>query len=95
MKWRAIFETASYKALFGAPDEKTWTYLLPGNADLVVNRAMSKSYVAIRSDEEKKAIEKDIREYIAEGKGMVKSEEVGGDFVYPYKTYLVIAQRKN
>lgn len=95
MEWRKIFETPNYKALFSIPDEKTWINQLPATADLVISRALSKSYIAVRPEEDKKAIERDIRTYLTEGHDMVKSAEVGGDFVYPYKTYVVLAKKSH
>jgi hypothetical protein len=94
MKWRAIYQTPNYKALFNTPDEQTWANELPATADIVVNRALSKSYITILPDQEKEVIERDIRRYIAEGKGLTKSAEIGGDFVYPYKTWVVVAQKQ-
>ncbi|TFK29976.1 methyltransferase type 11 [Coprinopsis marcescibilis] len=52
--WRQVFDTASYKAGFQTPVEKTWSYHIPGTEEATVQRASSKSYIAVtyaRTDE--------------------------------------------
>ncbi|KAJ7285789.1 S-adenosyl-L-methionine-dependent methyltransferase [Mycena rebaudengoi] len=70
------------------------TRALPANNDIVVDRACSKSYVAVLSEEEKEKVKDDLRAIIERGEEKVWINESEGTFEYPYKTYAVIAHKK-
>ncbi|KAH9842602.1 S-adenosyl-L-methionine-dependent methyltransferase [Rhodofomes roseus] len=92
--WRALFSTPSYQSLFQPPEEKTWTYALPGTRDIVVNRALSKSYVAVLPPDEKEKVVQDIDEILRKGEGRKWTDESQGIFEYPYGTLVVILRKK-
>jgi len=92
--WRQLFDTASYNKHFQAPEEEVWSYNLPGSLDIVTNRALSKSYIAMQPDDVKTDIRADIKDIIQRGDGLKWSNEAQGIFEYPYKTYVVIARKK-
>ncbi|KAF9053225.1 S-adenosyl-L-methionine-dependent methyltransferase [Panaeolus papilionaceus] len=93
MYWRATFSTPSYQSLFCPPVESTWTYTLHGTKESVVDRASSKSYIAVLEKEEKEKVQERIRQIIDEAdKTWVDKEK--GVFEYPYKCWVVVAQKK-
>jgi len=92
--WRQTWDTPSYKKFFQPPEEKEWVYQLPGSLDIATNRAHSKSYVAVLSDEEKELLADDIKEIIERGEDMVWVDKKQGIFEFPYRTYVVIAHKK-
>ncbi|TFY63469.1 hypothetical protein EVJ58_g3245 [Rhodofomes roseus] len=81
-------------SLFQPPEEKTWTYALPGTRDIVVNRALSKSYVAVLPPDEKEKVVQDIDEILRKGEGRKWTDESQGIFEYPYGTLVVILRKK-
>lgn len=91
--WRQTFDTPSYKKLFQPPEESQWEYTLPGTLDIVTDRALSKSYIAILSEDEKTTIKADIKSIVERGDGMVWKDEREGVFEYPYKTYVVLSKK--
>lgn len=91
--WRQIFDTPSYKKFFVSPLEKDWSYTLPGTIDIVLDRASSKSYVAILPEDEKTKVREDVRTIVERGEDKVWTDEAQGVFEYPYKTYVVIAHK--
>ena len=92
--WRATFDTPSYKHFFEAPGESTWSYNLLGSESIVIDRACSKSYIAVLADDKKSQVVEDVKSIIKKGDGLVWSNEEKGEFNYPYKTYVVIARKK-
>lgn len=94
MYWRQTFDTPSYKKEFNPPEEKTWNYKLHANKEIVVDRASSKSYVAILPDDQKAKVQQDIREVVDQGHDKVWVDEAQGLFEYPYKTWVVIARKR-
>jgi len=92
--WRATFSTPSYEKFFQPPDEQTWKYALPGTRDIVVNRALSKSYIAVLPPDEKEQVVQDIDKIIQRKDGMRWMDEEKGIFEYPYGTLVVICRRK-
>lgn len=92
--WRQAFDTDAYKKGFQPPQELVWPRALPANNDIVVDRACSKSYVAVLSEEEKEKVKHDLRAIIERGEEKVWINESEGTFEYPYKTYAVIAHKK-
>ncbi|KAJ7709859.1 S-adenosyl-L-methionine-dependent methyltransferase [Mycena rosella] len=92
--WRQAFDTAAYQKLFDPPQEKTWSSLRPATLDIVVDRACSKSYMAILSAEETDKVKQDLAAIVERGEDKVWIDEKEGLFEYPYKTDLVICRRK-
>jgi hypothetical protein len=74
--------------------EKIWRYTLETTLESTVDRACSKSYIAILPDDEKAAVRKDVAAIVTEGEDKVWIDEQKGTFEYPYKGYVVIAQKK-
>ncbi|KAF7289941.1 S-adenosyl-L-methionine-dependent methyltransferase [Mycena indigotica] len=92
--WRRVFQTEGYRASFEPPQEKTWSYALQATKDTVLDRAFSKSYMTLLSDEKKAQTRADLSAVIDKGKGRVWVNEDEGIFEYPYKTDVVIARRR-
>ena len=59
----------------------------------MTDRALSKSYITILSEEEKTSVKVDIKGIVERGDGMVWKDEKEGVFEYPYKTYVVLSKR--
>ncbi|KAH9901007.1 S-adenosyl-L-methionine-dependent methyltransferase [Cubamyces lactineus] len=92
--WRAAFSTPSYLANFEPQEENVWDYVLHGTRDIVVNRACSKSYIAVLSPEDKQKVIDDIDAILQRKEGLVWIDEAQGLFEYPYQTFLVVARKK-
>ncbi|CDO69549.1 hypothetical protein BN946_scf184785.g54 [Trametes cinnabarina] len=92
--WRATFDTPSYQANFEPPEENVWDYVLYGSRDIVVNRACSKSYIAVLGPEEKQKVIDDIDAILQRKDGLKWIDQEKGIFEYPYQTFLVIARKK-
>ena len=92
--WRQTFETASYKQSFLPHVEKIWPYTLETTLENAADRACSKSYIAILPDDAKSEVRKDVAAIISRGEDKVWIDEQKGTFEYPYKCYVVIAQKK-
>ncbi|KAG7092504.1 hypothetical protein E1B28_008855 [Marasmius oreades] len=92
--WRKAFDTASYQRHFEAPEEKTWKYSLPTTVELVLDRACSKSYIAVLSEEEKAKLIQDLRNILEEGRGKKWMDKDKMLFEYPYSTLVVISRKK-
>jgi len=92
--WRALFGTASFQKHFQPPEEKVWSYQLPGTLDIVTNRVFSKSFIAVEPDDVKAQIKEDVRGIVERGAGRKWIDESQGIFEYPYKTYVVILRQK-
>ena len=94
MYWRQTFDTQSYQREFNPPEENTWTYKLQADKEIVVDRASSKSYVAVLPDDKKAEVQEEIRKIVDQGLDRVWIDETQGLFEYPYKTWAVIAHKK-
>ncbi|KAF7976706.1 hypothetical protein HWV62_5869 [Athelia sp. TMB] len=95
--WRALFDQPAYRARFGEHREETWAYTLPGTLEIVTERAHSKSYISILSEEERAKVDREIEKIVARGEGMTWADEekkARGEFEYPYKTTVVICEKK-
>jgi len=92
--WRQTWDTPSYKANFDPPKENEWAYNLSSTLDVVTNRAHSKSYIAVLSENEKASVAADIEDIVQRGDDKVWIDESKGVFEYPYKTYVVISHKK-
>ncbi|KAF8636552.1 hypothetical protein AX17_003364 [Amanita inopinata Kibby_2008] len=60
MRWRQTFEMCSYWNYFEQPVERIWSTAFPATLDIAVDRACSKSYIAVLSDEEKEKSRKNV-----------------------------------
>lgn len=94
MLWRQVFDTPSYQKAFGPPQEKTWDYVLPATKETVIDRAFSKSYIAILPENEKARLQIELRKII-DLADKVWINEQDGIFEYPYTTWVVIAQKQH
>ncbi|TFK42543.1 S-adenosyl-L-methionine-dependent methyltransferase [Crucibulum laeve] len=92
--WRQAFDTTSYQKYFEPPQEEVWTYTLHGSTDIVLDRANSKSYIALLPAEEKAKVREQLKAVLEEGEGRVWIDESKGTFEYPYKTFVVAARKK-
>lgn len=92
--WRATFDTPAYQQYFQTPEERSWEFNLIGTRDIVVNRACSKSYIAVLGPKEKAKVVEDIDAILKKKDGLKWTDEADGVFEYPYKTLVVIAKRK-
>ena len=92
--WRATFSTPSYNKFFSPPEEKRWTYALHGSRDIVTNRALSKSYIAVLPPDEKAQVVQDIEKILEKGDDLKWIDKEKGIFEYPYGTLVVICKRK-
>ncbi|KAH9484251.1 putative methyltransferase-like C25B8.10 [Psilocybe cubensis] len=93
-KWRATFDTPSYQKAFEPPREKQWTYILQGTKEGVVDRASSKSYIAVLPDTKKKEVQEEIRKIVDADSEKRWIDEPKGIFEYPYKCWVVLAHKK-
>ena len=73
--WRATFDTPSYQKFFQPPEERTFEFNLVGTRDIVVNRACSKSYIAVLPSDEKAKVIQDIDAILDRKDGLVWSDE--------------------
>ncbi|KIL69790.1 hypothetical protein M378DRAFT_68458, partial [Amanita muscaria Koide BX008] len=94
MKWRQTFKTVSYSQFFDSPEETTWPVVFPATRSTVIDRACSKSYIAVLDEQEKERVKRDVEEIVERGEDKVWIDEHAGVFEYPYKTWLVIASKK-
>ncbi|ESK94566.1 methyltransferase type 11 [Moniliophthora roreri MCA 2997] len=92
--WRKAFDTSSYQAAFNPPEEKTWTYEIPATVDLTVDRACSKSYIAVLPEAEKSSVIEDTQGILERGEGKEWIDEAQGVFKYPYRTLVIISRKK-
>ncbi|KAJ7449853.1 S-adenosyl-L-methionine-dependent methyltransferase [Mycena latifolia] len=92
--WRQAFDTAAYQKAFEPPQTEAWNAPLPATLDIVVDRACSKSYMAILSAEETAKVRQDLAAIVERGEDKVWINESEGTFEYPYKTDVVICRRK-
>ncbi|KAG6907357.1 hypothetical protein DXG01_009241 [Tephrocybe rancida] len=92
--WRQVFDTASYRKFFQAPEEKAWPYALPTTVDITVDRASSKSYIAVLSASDKAEVQSDVRKIAENGEGRVWIDEDKKIFEYPYQVFIVVAHKK-
>ena len=94
-RWKSIFTTPTYAELFEPPIEKEgWPFALPTTQELAIQRAMSKSPLAVQSDEGKKKAEEVLKEILQRGEGLKWIDQEAGVFEYPYTTEVVIVKQK-
>lgn len=66
---------------------------MTATTELVVDRASSKSYIAVLPEDIKKQVQQDVRNIVEKGEGKVWVEEEKDVFEYPYETWLVLSHR--
>ncbi|KAI0341583.1 S-adenosyl-L-methionine-dependent methyltransferase [Trametopsis cervina] len=93
-RWRATFSTAGYTENFEREEETQFAYKLLGTEKIVVDRALSKSYIAILPEDEKSRVVEAVKGIVAKGDGKVWTDETKGEFEYPYKTWVIVAKKK-
>jgi hypothetical protein len=94
MKWRQAFDTISYQRSFHPPDETIWTVVFPATTQIAVDRACSKSYIALLEEDDKAKVKQDVQEIVERGDDKNWIDESQGLFEYPYKTWLVTARKR-
>jgi hypothetical protein len=92
--WRALFGTLSFQNFFHPHKERSWCYPLVSSLDIVIDRAMSKSYIAVQSEDIKATIKAGVTEIVDRGDGKQWIDADKGLFEYPYTTLVVVFQRK-
>ncbi|KAH8107106.1 S-adenosyl-L-methionine-dependent methyltransferase [Cristinia sonorae] len=93
--WRATFSTPGFTSNFESPpSENRWKWNLTATRDLVIDRALSKSYVAILPPDEKEQVKKDIGVIVDRGDGLTWVDKDKGTFEYPYYTMVVAWKKK-
>lgn len=91
--WRATFSTKSYSTLFEKEEELVWSYALPTTAEGVLDRVLSKSYVATLPKDQQNQLVKAIKR-IWDEEPRAWINEADGVFEYPYKTTLIVMKKK-
>jgi len=94
MRWKKTFDTEAYQRFFEPPKEESWSYHITGSKESAVDRASSKSYIAVLPDNEKKEVQDKIRKIVDEDTSKVWINESEGTFEYPYKSYVVVCHKK-
>lgn len=61
---------------------------------MAIDRAMSASFIAVMSEEEKTKVKEDLKEILERGEDRVWIDEKAGIFECPYTTLLVILRKK-
>jgi hypothetical protein len=92
--WRDAFETATYQKHFESPIEKVWSYALPTTAEMALDRACSKSYIAVLPEDEKASVIQDVKAILNRGEDKLWTDESQGMFEYPYQTFVITANQK-
>ena len=95
MLWRQAFDTPSYKNFFLPHTEKVWPYTLETTLENTIDRACSKSYVAVLHEAAKAEVRMDIDAIVKRGDDKVWIDEQRGTFEYPYNCYVVVAHKKS
>ncbi|KDQ18474.1 hypothetical protein BOTBODRAFT_28848 [Botryobasidium botryosum FD-172 SS1] len=93
-QWRETFNTQPYLNLFHPHEEKEWEHIIPTTAEKVVERVLSKSYVAALDEEVKEKMKGELQAILKSGEGIKWIDQEAGTFEYPYLTQLVLMQRK-
>lgn len=92
--WRQAFDTPSYKQAFLPPKETTWSYELTATTETALDRAATKSYIAILPEEEKLKVRAFLKTVVEKGDDKVWIDESKDTFQYPYQTFVVVSQKK-
>jgi len=89
-----LFGTQSFQNFFHPHKERTWCYPLVTSLDIVIERAMSKSYITVQPEDIKASIKAGITEIVDRGDGKQWVDGDKGLFEYPYRTLVVVFQRQ-
>ncbi|KDE08777.1 hypothetical protein MVLG_00884 [Microbotryum lychnidis-dioicae p1A1 Lamole] len=92
--WKSIFRTEEYTTSFSEHSLKNYSQILTTNEDLVVNRALSKSYITALPKEKQDELAGRIRDIVKGAEDKVWIDEGKGTFEYPYTTDLFTFTRK-
>jgi len=92
--WRQAFDTPSYLSSFEAPEETTFKHVVTNTLQEVIDRAFTKSYMAIASEENRIQVRTQLTEIVKRGDDKVWINEGEGSFEYPYVTTLIIIKKK-
>lgn len=92
--WRQAFDTLSYQQSFLPPSENTWSYVLHATVDTVLDRAATKSYIAVLPEDEKLQVQSFLKAVVEKGDDKIWIDETKGIFQYPYKCFVVVSQKK-
>ncbi|KAF9557638.1 S-adenosyl-L-methionine-dependent methyltransferase [Agrocybe pediades] len=95
MRWKETFEKPAYQQNFEPPQQEIWDYHITATEESVVERASSKSYIAMLPDDKKKEVQDEVRRIINQDTSKVWMDKSQGTFEYPYKTYVVICHKKS
>jgi hypothetical protein len=74
--------------------EKVSPYVLETTLENTVDRASTKSYVAVLSEDARAEVRKNVAGIVEKGEDKVWIDEEQGTFEYPYNSYIVIAHKK-
>ncbi|KIJ44046.1 hypothetical protein M422DRAFT_208284 [Sphaerobolus stellatus SS14] len=91
--WRQAFSTNTYIKFFEPPVEKRFEHSVTATLDAVIERAFTKSYIAIASEEAKTRVRKGVTEVVTKGEGKEWLNETEGTFKYPYITTVVVLKK--
>lgn len=92
--WRKTFQTPSYIKYFEPHEEMTFKHVVTGSLQGVIDRAYSKSYIAITSKETKAQISNDLKDIIQRGDDKVWIDKTQGTFEYPYTNTVIVMRKK-
>ena len=82
-----MFDSPEYKDNFVGPAQlEVFSMVIEGSEELVVDRALSKSYVTSLPEEVKAEVVENIRKIVKRGDGKVWIAQEMGTFEYPYAT---------
>lgn len=86
--WRQVFETDAAKSLYELPLKKAqFANDFRVERDNVWRRILTKSYIAVLSEEERQKLKKEVYE-------IIDDPEAGYDGLYPHDTDLVWAKKR-
>lgn len=91
--WKQTFDTPSYVKNFQPHEYKTWSYHIQGSKEGAVDRACSKSYIAVLPADKKVEVQDAIRKIVDEDTEKAWIDEANGIFEYPYKADVIIAHK--
>lgn len=92
--WKQTFHTPFYQKFFEQPEEFICSYSLIGTEELVIDRACSKSYIAVLPSKLRAEVCQKLREIVRQGEDKEWVDEAAGTFFYPYQTWVSVWQKK-
>lgn len=94
-QWRNFFNTPIYSQLFESPTIKEeWPSVLPVTKEVVIQRTMSASMLAVQTDQTKRQVKAKLDEILERGEETKWIDEGNGVFESPYKTLVAVARKK-